>query len=175
MRNGNWKMTTAYKMKVKNIILNHEKRAWNASCMLYEKLALYQVIVLDITMNLWWKLVSDVSGAFKSVSSVVAIICGSQPKGLGANFGRNARCQICTGYETETFEHTLFTCDTLTCVRNNCLDKLRQSMPIAMWLDFERMSISYKMKFLLSGLNSTNYMPEWKDILLCVSNFVFEL
>ena len=44
-----------------------------------------------------------------------------------------------------------------------------------MWVDFERMSYSNKLKFLLSGLNCDRYMPEWRDVYLRVSDLIFGL
>ena len=44
-----------------------------------------------------------------------------------------------------------------------------------MWVDFERMSYSNKLKFLLSGLNCDRYMPEWRDVYLRVSDLIFVL
>ena len=117
---------------------------------------------------------SDVSGAFRSVSCVVSLICRSQPNGLGANFGKDARCQICSSYETETIEHVLFMCETLSNVRTQYLDELRHVMPTAMWKDFHEMTTKLKLKYLLSGLNS-RYIREWQDVLLCISKFVFDM
>ena len=175
MNGGNWKLTNSAKVIVKKCILDYEDRAWRASCVLYRGLSLYVEIVTTRRINLWWTVVSHMSGYFKKVSSVVALICGTQPNGYGVNFGLNPRCQICVSYEAETFEHTLFQCDGLDITRQRFMNDLKNNMPQNMWFDFDSMSYAQKFKFLLSGLNSDRYMPEWKDIYLSISTLIFEL
>ena len=57
------------------------------------------------------------AGAFKMTSSVLALLCGSQPKGMGKNYSSALRCQIYASYVLEDFEHTLFVCETLQVIR----------------------------------------------------------
>ena len=126
-------------------------------------------------INLWWTVVCYASGSFKKVSAVVALVCGTQPNGYGTNFGLNPRCQICTSFDEETFEHTIFQCDRLILERQRLVSDLKDSMPRNMWSDFERMSFSHRYKFLVSGLMCNSYMPEWKDIYLKISNLIHGL
>ena len=172
---GQWEMTQSCKVAVKKRVLTYEERSWRASCMLYRKLTLYVEIIPRRCINLWWTVVSHMSGYFKRISCVIALICGTQPNGYGANFGLNPRCQICVSYESETFEHTVFCCDALDQARRRLMDDLKEAMPQNMWVDFERMSYSSRLKFLLSGLNCDRYMPEWRDVYLRVSDLIFGL
>ena len=109
------------------------------------------------------------------MSSVVSLICGTQPRGLGANFGRSARCQICTSYEMETTTHVLFDCDTLNITLDNLLRSLLTAMPDRMRCEYEAIDISSRLKFLLSGFLVENYVPEWQEIYLKTSSFIYEL
>ena len=175
LNDGRWVLVSSCKNVVKKKILCYDDTSWKASCVLYRKLSTYVEIVPKRAINIWWTVVSHVSGHFNRVWSVMALVCGTQPKGYGTNFGLNARCQICTSFNSETFEHTVFNCDRLNNTRERLIDNLREVMPQNMWTDFIRMPGSQKLKFLLSGLMCDEYMPEWKDIYLRTSDLIFEL
>ena len=173
--NGNWKLVASTKRTVKKCVLNYDDRAWKVSCVLYRKLSMYVELVPMRRINLWWTVVSHMSGSFKRVSCVMAILCGTQPNGYGANFGLDPRCQICDSFASETFEHTVFQCERLDITRQRCMDEVKDSMPRAMWDEFSKMTHSQKLKFILSGLNSTKYMPEWKYIYVSLSSLIYEI
>ena len=81
------------------------------------------------------------SGAFKRASSVVSLLCGSQPKEVGKNFSRNPRCQICTLLlKTSNIPYFIFVCDILNDTRQRIIDDLIESIPLGMRTEYETMS-----------------------------------
>ena len=160
------------KKKVKNIILKCDQNLWKASCLLYRGLSTYNDHVSFKKLNVWWSFVAKTSGAFKSTSSVIALLCGTQPNGYGVNFGSHVRCQICCDLTVETFEHTLFVCAGVSEVRNTPYLELMDSMPQAMKQSFVELNNKEKLVFILSGLGSAGYVREWQDIYIKASRFV---
>ena len=102
-------------------------------------------------------------------------MCGCQPKGYGANFGSQKRCQICDAYTVETMEHILFSCDALREVRTTVLSELMDSMPGAMRKSFCELSNKRKLEFILSGLGSDTYIEEWQYVYIKTCCFVHSL
>ena len=161
---GDWKMIDGLKMKVKSIILRCDENLWKTSCMLYRGLKIYNESVKYKKLSVWWTFVAKTSGAFKSTSSVMALLCGTQPNGYGANFGDKVRCQICSAFAIETFEHTLFECEGIKETRQDLLAELYAAMPLAMRISFRELSNQEKLTFILSGLGCETYVREWNDI-----------
>ena len=169
---GNWKMIEGLKKKVKAVILKCDENLWKASCMLYRSLNTYNRSVLFKKLNIWWTFVSKNSGAFKCTSSVVALLCGTQPNGYGANFGSRVRCQICSTFAVETFEHVVFECEGITEARNVLLTDLQDAMPQAMRTSFTELNNEAKLVFILSGLGCDSYIKEWQDTYLKASRLI---
>ena len=169
---GNWKMVESLKKNVKIIILKCDQNLWKASCLLYRCLGTYNSCVTFKKLNVWWSFVAKTSGAFKCVSSVVALLCGTQPNGYGANFGSRVRCQICGDYAVETFEHIVFDCLGLCEVRNTLLTELLETMPPAMMESFTELNNAQKLVFIISGLGSDVYVKEWQEIYLKASRLI---
>ena len=169
---GNWKMVESLKTKVKHIILKCDQSLWKASCLLYRCLGTYNDCATYKKLNVWWNFVAKTSGAFKSASSVVAILCGSQPNGYGVNFGSRVRCQICCDYCIETFEHIIFDCMELREVRNVLLTELLEAMPPAMRESFTGLNNLQRLVFIISGLGSDVYIKEWQEVYLKASRLI---
>ena len=172
---GTWKMIDGLKKNVKACILTCDENLWKASCMLYRCLDIYNESVLYKKMNVWWTFVAKNSGAFKCTSSVVALLCGTQPNGLGANFGSRVRCQICSAFAIETFTHTVFECEGIIETRRIHLSELYNVMPAAMRISFCELSNQEKLTFILSGLGCKSYIKDWQDIYLKASVFIHKV
>ena len=175
VRAGEWKQVPNLKAKVRRVISDYEIRAWRSTCILYRRLSLYCDVVKERKIIVWWDFVRRCSGAFKRVSSVVALLCGTQPRGYGANFGPYARCQICTSYDMETSLHVLFDCETLSETRASVYTPLLDSMPTSMRREYEAMDKSARIRFLLSGFLVDKYVPEWQELYMKTSTFVYEI
>ena len=106
-------MVNSIKKRVKMIIFESDKNLWKANCMLYRSLGIYHRNVIYKRLNVWWRFVAKTPGAFRSVSCVVALLCGSQPNGYGANCGSQRRSQISGDFTVETMEHIIFECEGL--------------------------------------------------------------
>ena len=171
---GTWKMVNPLKKKVKNVILRCDEDEIKASCLLYRNLSCYRDCVQYGKLNVWWKCVKKSSNAFKDVSCVVALLCGTQPSGYGANFGSRRRCNLCCDYSTETLEHILFECTALE-TRQASMKIMLDYMPTGMRESFLSMNNQAKAKFILSGLGSETYLYEWQNIYLSASKFIHDL
>ena len=175
IRSGQYSMVIGLKKHVRRVISEYEDIAWRSSCLLYRRLCLYNNIVQQRGTNIWWTFVKYNSGAFKRTSAVMSLLCGSQPKGMGKNFSRNPRCQICDLYASEDFVHTLFVCDCLNVARQRLLGDLTDTMPAGMRTDFLNMNHEEKLIFLLSGLSCNRYLKEWIHIYYKASTFIYEM
>ena len=172
---GNWKMVHGLKKKVKAVILQCDENKWKASCLMYRSLDIYKNCVTYKRLNIWWKFTAKSAGSFRSVSCVLALLCGTQPNGYGANFGSRVRCQICSQYVIETREHIIFDCDELNDVRVTLLRDLFECMPIGMRNSFSNLNSVGKLEFLLTGLGSDLYIDEWKIIYSNAARFIHNM
>ena len=171
---GTWKMVEGVKRKIKLTVLKCDENLWRASCMLYRSLNLYHKHVVYKKMNVWWRFVAKNPGAFRSVSCVVSLICGSQPNGYGANFGSRKRCQICDGFVVETMEHIVFNCTALEDVRATALHELLDSMPRAMKMSFCELPTESKLEIIVTGLSDT-YIEDWSNVYSKACRFIHKL
>ena len=167
-------MVNLLKKKVKFVNLRCDEDEFKASCLLYRNLACYRDCVQYKKLNVWWNCVRKSSNAFKDVSCVVALLCGTQPSGYGVNFGSRRRCNLCCDYATETLEHILFECASLV-TRQPSIDNMLDCMPTGMRDSFLAMNNQAKVTFILSGLGSETYLHEWQKIYLSASKFIHDL
>ena len=170
-RAGTWKMVEPLKREIKGIIQKWDENRIRASCLLYRSLSTFSESVRYKKLNVWWKVVAANSAAFRSVSSVVALLCGTQPSGCGTNFGSRT-CQICCDYTRDTVEHILFECAGLQNRRATLLKLLTDSMPYGMRESFAMLNTKDKAIFILSGLGKGCYIPEWQKTYLSASRLV---
>ena len=143
-----------------------------ASCLLYRNLSLFRGCVQYRRINFWWMFVAKKSSAFKSVSCIIALLCGTQPNGYGENFGSRQRCQLCCNFVVETMEHIIFECPELHTKRMNLIDELINEMPQGMKESFDKMNWKAKTEFILTGLGSGTYIHEWQEIYLKASRLI---
>ena len=162
-----------YKKIVKNTVYDHEKYCWKATMSLLHNLPYYDSCVLNIVIHPWWCFVKASPKYYRKVSSIFAIICGSQPKFHQCNFD-NKLCQLCCGRQTETSVHVLFDCPCLNIDRNLYLSKIRFNMPFAMRNEFVSMTNTEKCLFILSAMNC-KYNADWLSIYESMSTFVYEM
>ena len=172
---GTWKMVEGIKRKIKLIVLKCDEDLWKASCMLYRSLGLYHKEVRYKRLNIWWRFVAKTPELFRSASCVVSLMCGTQPNGYGANFGSKKRCQLCDDFAVETIEHTVFSCNALRDIRDRLLCDLMDSMPVAMKISFCELSCKSKLDFIISGLGSETYVPEWQGVYANACSFIHGL
>ena len=162
-----------YKKIVKNTVYDYEKYCWRVTMSLLHNLPFYDSCVLNIDIHPWWCFVKASPKYYRKVSSIIAIICGSQPKFYQCNFNSKL-CQLCCDRQTETAIHVLFECPRLYIDRNLYLSKVRFSMPFAMRNEFVGMTNKDKCLFILSAMNS-KYNADWLSIYESMSTFVYEL
>ena len=105
-------------------------------------------------------------------TSIFSSNSGTQPNGYGANFGSRVRCQICSTFAVETFEHVVFECEGITEARNVLLTDLLDAMPQAMRTSFTELNNEAKLVFILSGLGCDSYIKGWQDTYLKASRLI---
>ena len=106
----------------------------------------------------------------KKVSSVIAVLLGSQPKGLQRNIGQNTCC-LCGIKESP--QHILFQCQPLNTIRTRVWADVLSVMPLGMAADLSALDPDSKTAFVLSGMNTTSFIEEWEDIYYKMANFVY--
>ena len=162
-----------YKKMIKTTVFKYEACCWKATMFLLHNLPFYECSVLSIKLHPWWYFVKASPSYYRQVSSIVALICGSQPKFLQCNFD-DKFCCLCCDRSIDTPIHILFECSSLDIVRNLYLGKVRLSMPLAMKNEFNNMTNSNKCLFILSAMNS-KFCVDFMLIYKSMSSFVFEM
>ena len=141
--------------------------------MMYSNLDIYECSVTKIKLHVWWKFQKIYPSLYNQVSSVVAVMLGTQPTKLLCNLGSKL-CQLCSNRSADKAEHILFQCEALSQIRHEHINKLMSAMPQAMKTEFRSMTLDDKTIFILSGLKS-EYCPEWCAIYRAIIKFVYEI
>ena len=171
LEEGNFGVLNANKTLVKKIISEQEYFRWRATCFLYSSLSVYMSAIDKIAVHTWWIFANKFPHLLRKISSVVALLCGTQPKSLQCF---QTMCKLCQSRQPDSIEHTLFVCESLKSTRIDHLRKISASMPIAMNNEFSNMTPHRKVVFLLSGLSAA-YTWEWTAIYSNIANFVYEM
>ena len=162
-----------YKSLIKRIVIETEINRWKVTSMFFYEIPLFTHCIKNIELCIWWKFVKNVPSIFKQVSSVVAVVSGTQPKQFQCNFNEYY-CRLCTIFSRDTAEHILFECTALNDIRNMYFSKLKFVMPFAMKRELMNMNNREKLYFLLSGLES-EFCTEWISIYRAIAIFVHEM
>ena len=162
-----------YKNMIKKVVYTHETNCWRATMSLLYNLPFYRFCVHDINIHPWWNFVKSTPSFFRQVSSVIALICGTQPKFFQCNFD-NKFCCLCPDRILDSAIHILFECPALNVHRNLYISKIHLSMPFAMKNEFNNMTHSDKLIFILSAMNS-KYCQEFLIIYKSMSLFIHEM
>ena len=172
IRNNNFGHPNTWKRIVKNAVWENENIKWKASCILYGSLKEYASSMSCIKIHPWWYLTKDRPHLVKFVSSVMALLLGSQPRGFQRNFD-HIMCKICDSRYIDSPKHVLFECSNLHELREKLLKDTMQSMPNRMARDFKDLDIDEATNFVLYAFNCTTYVQEWADIMANLSRFVY--
>ena len=145
------------KRSVKELVKEREFHRWRATCLMYENMKLYLFAVKSIEMHAWWMFSCRYPHLGNETSSVVSIMCGSQPRQF-QNFTKI--CKLCPARIKDSAEHIFFGCEALAQTRYKYMERVLSSMPPPMRRHFEDMLITEKTMFIVSGLN-VKYTDEW--------------
>ena len=137
------------KHRIKKLIRDREYCQWKATCLMFSSLDVYREATGDISLNCWWYYVKVKPDMYKRVSSVVAVLAGSQPSGFTRNHGV-AQCGIC-GHHKENACHVLFDCHGMNDKRHSLWTQVEKDMPHGLRNDVRSMNSSEKTVLLLSG------------------------
>ena len=157
---------------VKKTVWEYENIRWKASCILYGSLRDYSNHIGTIKLHPWWLFTKDRPHMTKYVSSVMALLLGSQPRGLQRNFNHTV-CKVCDEGICDSPEHILFVCPELSLPRKTLLKEVLEIMPNRMARDFKELSQKNSVDFILNAFNSNKYVKEWSDIMDKMSRFVY--
>ena len=129
--------------------------------------------VENITLHPWWRFAKLCPQYSNQVSSVMSLLMGGQPKGLGRNFV-SIRCGICGSTEPEKPTHVLFRCITLNHSRDKWWGLVINSMPDQMVIECRNMTDDKKVAFLMSCFGNT-MITEWTHVYRAVGKFVHNM
>ena len=115
---------------------------------------------------------SEETGQNLKISCTVALLLGTQPKGMQCNY--SGICVLCNERQQETPEHVLLRCRHYDDVRPHYVNRINSCMPLAMQRQFGSMTMSEQCQFLLSGLNNS-YIEEWNSLYTEVVDFVWHM
>ena len=162
-----------YKAMIKKTVHEMELSRWRASILVYRTLHIYGQSVSKIKLNVWWNFQKYYPALYKQVSSVIAVMSGTQPKQFQCNLG-NELCRLCAGRHSDKAGHILLGCEALGELGNFYLEMIIHSMPLTMKTKFINMTNYEKLIFIISGLKC-EYCPEWCAIYYAIVNFVHDM
>ena len=122
-------------------------------------------------MHAWWMFSCRYPHLGNETSSVVSIMCGSQPRQF-QNFTKI--CKLCPARIKDSAEHILFGCEALAKTHYKYMERVLSSMPPPMRRHFEDMLITEKTMFIVSGLN-VKYTDEWSHLYSNIVKFVHNI
>ena len=145
---GNNVSLNVQKNECKRAVWKKEKLDWRATCIMYGSKIIYFNELRTIRVISWWKFAQANPRKLKQVCATVALLSGTQPKGLQHNFGQSS-CMLCENYTRDSPVHILFECVALQTTRHEGFESIRILMPGAMLNEFEVMSVQVKCLFFL--------------------------
>ena len=128
-----------------------------------------------ILPNVWYKVTNISPHLSRNVSCIMALIMGSQPKGMQHNFEMSS-CHLCDLHENDTPTHVLFKCKAhmIQQARDNQWSNILSVMPPAMATQVITLNDDDKTRFILTGL-SGGYVAEWLPVYSSISMYVYKL
>ena len=160
------------KRATKQLVWDFEKRLWRSTTVMFKNLDYYLNTIDDIKVLSWWKFVRKKPAKIRQTSCTVALLLGTQPKGMQCNY--SGICVLCNERQQETPEHVLLRCRHYDDVRPHYVNRINSCMPLAMQRQFGSMTMSEQCQFLLSGLNNS-YIEEWNSLYTEVVDFVWHM
>ena len=161
------------KNDIKKRVKEKDKDEWRASCMMYGKLNdLYFSAQQNLYPNIWYKISNALPHLSQNISHVMALIMGSQPKGMQHNFTM-LPCQLCELHEIESPSHVLLRCgaNQFHQIRENYWRSIKSEMPHIMREHVNNLNDEDKTRFILTGLGG-GYVSEWLSIYSCIAIYV---
>ena len=153
------------KLAIKREVWQHEKDCWKAIQILYPELRLFYSIVVDITVNIWWRIAAKSPCCTKWVSNMVCVIMGAEPRTRQCNFGRTM-CKLCDMNRKDETLHVLSECPSLDDVRRHGWGDIKINMPGAMARHVETQLRTGWNLFYLDLVESTPMNGHWYTVLL---------
>ena len=150
------------KTELKKLIWNFEINRWKSSCFLYRGIEIYSTNVKSIEMHAWWWAAHESPHLVRKFAVILSILMSSQPVGMQYDLGKS-HCSLCDTHNKPDAFHCIFECNPLKEVSQKELHHIKQCMPSGMQIDFDKMTASKKLDFLLSGFN-VKYTREWKQL-----------
>jgi hypothetical protein len=161
------------KKQIKDVVLKAEHEKWRATCMLYGQLSTYTRTTARIDIHPWWILVKTIPQLMTETSATMAVLMGSQPKGMQRNFIRN-RCGLCDSLLGENTAHILFECESLSRTRNQYWPTVVQCMPVNLAAHVSTLSHQQKTDLLISCYNG-GFIFEWTSMYIATVKFIYAL
>ena len=162
----------AEKYLIKKLIHDREYRQWKATCLMFSSLSVFRKATVNISLNCWWYYVKTKPDMCKRVSSVIAVLAGSQPSGATRNPGV-VRCGIC-GHHKEDVCHILFDCHGLREKRDSLWSRVENDMPHGLKTEIRLMTSFDKTVLILSGYGN-KFIREWSELYKSTAIFIHEL
>ena len=150
------------KLKVKRAVWEWETTRWKCTMLMYPELRLYRECISGPQMHSWYIYLDKNPSMYLSVTAVMSILLGGQPKGIQCNF-ECIYCRLCANYRKESPTHVLFECPALQETRDSTWPGLLRSMPNAMSESIQSKNNDEKAKLLLSCYGGS-YIPEWNHV-----------
>ena len=172
--NGECKSVNHIKRHVKSVIWRYENQRWKATCLLYKDLWIYNENMLNISIHPWLIFMKDCPYAYHKGASVMSLFQGCQPRGTMRNMSGRC-CGICDDASLDGPAHILFECRALQYKRSITWGNTLKSMPVQMARYIESRSSREKTAFLISGLKSNVYIPEWRQVYMSVATMVHDM
>ena len=130
---------------------SNETESWVATKFLYPELDLYYSVIDKISINVWWRFTAFHPDYVKRVSSVLAVMMGTEPQCFQCNFNCKV-CRLCCGNKRGNALHVLYECPQLLSTRGSAWLEVINSMPDTMAEHIRGRIDHDKLIFILFGL-----------------------
>ena len=139
---------------IKTYVRKRDRDEWLATCIMYGNLIdIYMSVQHDVTLNIWYKVSNALPHLSDSISTVMTLIMGCQPKGMQHNFSRHI-CPFCDVREFDSACHVLFKCQaTRMCnYRKKGWESIMCTLPPNIQHHLNEINGELKTRFILTGL-----------------------
>ena len=163
---GQYMKKLKWKTLVKFVISNRDHMRLTITCKLYKSLHRIRHERRN-TISSWWIFSKDCPRYLKKCKHIIRLLT------TPAIFESDT-CKRCGNYETRTYEHVFFVCETLSVKRDELWSNFLHTCPGHLASEIEEMPHSAKTNFVLNGMNNS-YVEKWQESYKALADFVSNL
>ncbi len=158
----NWKLLTEL------VILNLEYKCWEFTLKLYGNMKIYKNVMQNDGLWSWWRFSRKKTNLVKHCQMLLRLLSGCRLHEFETN---RSKCCLCDVLFNDRASHVLFDCVGMRQSRDTEWQRVNSTMPPAISIEFERMSITEGTLYIAKGSNGS-YIQEWDELYVAVLRFI---